>query len=60
MVTTQWRPSSGKASEEPKKVFIRGGRVKAAYPVGKSGDEVRHIIREHDQEADHLANLGAG
>ena len=28
------------------------------YPVGKIDDHVKHIFTEHNQEADHLANLG--
>ena len=30
---------------------------KVAYPVGQVDDYVRHVLREHNQEADHLANL---
>ena len=32
---------------------------KIAYPVAQIDDYVKHIFREHNQEADHLANLGA-
>ena len=32
---------------------------KIGYPVGLIDDHVKHISREHKQEADHLANLGA-
>ena len=34
-------------------------RRKVAYPVGRIDDYVKHILREHNLEADHLANLGA-
>ena len=34
-------------------------RRKVAYPVRQVDDYVRHVLREHNQEADHLANLGA-
>ena len=30
-----------------------------AYPVAQIDDHVKHIFREHKQEADHLANVGA-
>ena len=30
-----------------------------AYPVRKIDDDVKHEFREHNQEADHLGNLGA-
>ena len=33
-------------------------RKKTAYPVAQIDDFVKHIFREHNQEADHLANLG--
>ena len=29
-----------------------------AYPVAQTDDCVKHISREHSQDADHLANLG--
>ena len=32
-------------------------RRNVAYPVGQVDDNVRHVLREHNQEADHLANL---
>ena len=34
-------------------------RRKVAYPVAQVGDYVRHVFREHNQEADHLANFDA-
>ena len=42
---------------KPKERSIRGGRGKC-ITLGKIGDYVKHIFREHNQEADHLANLG--
>ena len=30
-----------------------------AYPVAQIDDHVKHTFREHKQEADHLANVGA-
>ena len=35
-------------------------RRKVAYPVRQVDDYVRHVLREHNQEADHLANQGRG
>ena len=32
---------------------------KVAFPESQIDDYVKHIFREHNQEADHLANLGA-
>ena len=32
---------------------------KIAHPISKIDDYVEHIFREHNQEADHWANLGA-
>ena len=29
------------------------------YPVNQTNDYAKHIFREHNQEAEHLANLGA-
>ena len=34
-------------------------RRKAACLVGMIDDDVKHIFREHTQEAHHLTNLGA-
>ena len=34
-------------------------KIKVAHPVGQVDDYVKHVFREHNQEADHLANLGA-
>ena len=34
-------------------------RRNVAYPVRQVDDYVRHVLREHNQEADHLANQGA-
>ena len=33
-------------------------RRNVAYPVGQVDDYVRRVLREHNQEADHLANQG--
>ena len=33
---------------------------KIAFLVSQIDDYVKHIFREHDKEADHRANLGAG
>ena len=33
--------------------------TRVPYPVQTSGDHVRHIFGEHNEEADHMANLGA-
>ena len=30
-----------------------------AFPAQRVGDYVKHICREHNQEADHITNLGA-
>ena len=32
---------------------------KVTYLVGVVDDNVKHVLREHNQEADHRANLGA-
>ena len=32
---------------------------KVAFPFSQIDDNVKHIFREHNQEADHRANLGA-
>ena len=32
---------------------------KIKIPISKIDDHVKHILREHNQEADHWANLGA-
>ena len=34
-------------------------KKKSACPATQIDDYVRHIFREHNQESDHLANLGA-
>ena len=39
--------------------YIRGWKEEIAYPATQIDDYVKHAFREHKQEADHLANLGA-
>ena len=34
-------------------------RRNVAYPVGQVDDHVRRVLREHNRDADHLANQGA-
>ena len=41
-----------------KRHYTHGGK-KIAFRISKIGDYVMHVFREHDQDADHWANLGA-
>ena len=40
-------------------VLRDGEKYEDAYPVQTIGDNVKHISRDHNQEADHRANWGA-
>ena len=51
--------SSGKELGVFKESYIHGGRGKPAHLGKKIGEYVKHIFRGHNQEADHLAKMGA-
>ena len=42
-----------------KKHYTHGGKERSHFLISKIDDYVKHIFREHYQEADHWANLGA-
>ena len=42
-----------------KKHYTHGGKERSHFLISKIDDYVKHIFREHNQEADHWANLGA-
>ena len=56
MVTTLWLKSFAGRIQETLHFWWK---KKIAYTEAQMGDFVKHIFREHNQEADHLANLGA-
>ena len=57
--TARWVENSGKESDVFEELFIHGGRWKLPTQRTKIGDYVKHTFSEHNQEADHLASLGA-
>ena len=48
----------GKIGQIQKKLYTWWKR-KIANPISKIDDYAKHIFQEHNQEADHWANLGA-
>ena len=55
----RWDRSTRKRLGVFRRHCIRGGRGKLLIWVGVVDDYVKHVLREHNQEADHRANLGA-
>ena len=51
--------ASGKNIGRIQKTLYSWWKRKIAYPVVQIDDNVKHIFREHNQEAEHLENLGA-
>ena len=41
------------------KTLHSGWKEKIAFPISQIDDQVKHIFREHNQEAGHWANWGA-
>ena len=56
MVITRWDKRFRQKVDGWSKHCVRGRKF--WYPVAQIDDYVKHIFREHNQEADHLANLG--
>ena len=59
MGTARWDKFLRRKIGRCPKTLHSGWTRKVAYPVALVDDYVKHIFREHHQEADHLANLGA-
>ena len=53
-----WAKNTEGSSATFKKSYTRGGRGKSVFPVAQIDDYVKHIFREHSQEADHWATWG--
>ena len=51
--------NSRKELDVVEELFIHGGRWKLPTQRTNIGDFAKHIFSEHNQEADHLASLGA-
>ena len=58
MDTSRWRKKYKDKIGQIQKTLHSWWKRKIAYPVGEFDDYMKHIFREHNQEADHLANLG--
>ena len=59
IVNTLWDGCTEGELAKHKRPCTRGGKKKIASPITKIDDFVRHVHREHNQEADHWANIGA-
>ena len=53
-------PKNREPSDSIQRTLHSLWRSKVAYPVGQADDCVSHVLREHNEEADHLANLARG
>ena len=57
MVNILWDRSTEDESARSKKTSTHGGKKTFANPISKMNDFVKHVFREHNQEADRWANL---
>ena len=60
----KWHHAMGQELREKKigriqKTLYSWWKRTIAYPVAQIDDNVKHLFREHNQEAEHLENLGA-
>ena len=59
MVNILWDRSTEEELPQCKKALHSWCKEKSASPISKIDDFVKHVNREHNQEADHWANIAA-